>query len=335
MLEKILKKIIEETDISKEELIEKIKQKQKELQIISFEGAAYLVAKDLGLDLVEYKPRKLEMKNIVSGMKNVNVVGKIFKISQIVEFERNGKKGKVVNLFVSDGTDYVKIPLWNEQVSLVEDKKLQVGDTVQIISGIARENTFGEKEISLRGIARIALAEEPLEMSVDELKEKFLFSKPKRLEIVDIKTQGNYQVLAKIVYLFKGKYVFGFCPTCNSRVNEINDEAICENHGKVSPTYCLVIPCMIDDGTGCMRAVFFRKIAERVCNIPASELKEIEPDKRYELLAQKLLGRELLFTGRVRKNKIFDILEMVVNDFNEVSYSQEISGLVKELESLQ
>lgn len=335
MLEKILKKIIEEADVSKEELIERIKQKQKELRIISFEGAAYLVAKDLGLDLVECKPRKLEMKNIVSGMKNVNVVGKIFRISPIVEFERDGKKGRVVNLFVSDGTDYVKIPLWNEQVSLVEDKKLQVGDTIQIISGIARESPFGEKEISLRGVARIALAEEPLEVSADELKEKFLFPKPKRSEISEIKIPGKYEVLAKIVHLFKGKYVFGFCPTCNSRVDEINDEAICEDHGRVAPKHCLVVPCIIDDGTDCMRAVFFRGVAERICEISGSELKGVEIEKRYELLAQKLLGRELLLAGRVRKNKIFDILEMVVDDFREVEYPKEIDDLAKELESLQ
>lgn len=333
MLEEILKEIIEKTGISKEELLNRIREKQRELKIISFEGAAYLVARDLGLELPEYKPRQLEMKNIVSGMRNVNVKGKIFMISPIVEFERNGKKGRVVNIFISDGTDYVKVPLWNDQVSIVEDGKLQVGDTVQIISGIARENQFGEKEIVLRSLSRLSLAEEELDISVEELKGKFLFTKPRRVEIKSIKGQGNFEVVAKIVHLFRGNYVFAVCPFCGLSLKEVEGKTVCDEHGEVSADYQLVIPCIIDDGTGNMRAVFFREIAEKLCQLKPNELSAIEVERRYDMLAQRLLGRELLLSGRVKKNKIFGTLEMVVRDFEEIDYSKEISKLLEELES--
>ena len=330
--EKLLNEIISKANISKEELIELIKQKQKELQIISFEGAAYLVAKDLGIDLVEYKPRRLEMKNIVKGMRNVNVIGKVFKISSIVEFERNGKKGKVVNIFISDGTDYVRIPLWNEQVKIVEDGEIKVGDTIQIIGGIAKENVFGEKEIGLRKLGRIAPAEEDLDISIEELQKRFFSPNYQRVEIKDIK-QGNFEVLAKIVYLFKGNFIFFVCPVCNVTIKEVNGKGVCEEHGEVDAEPNLVITCIIDDGTSNLRAVFFRDVAEKIAEISAKELKEMDLDKRYDYLSQKLLGREFLFKGRVKVNKISERLEMFVEDFKEIDYLEESEKILKELES--
>ncbi|MFQ6062468.1 MAG: DUF2240 family protein, partial [Methanosarcinales archaeon] len=160
-IEEILSEIEKQTDVSRQELQERIDKKQKDLSgLVSLEGAAHLVAKELGVDLLEKTKRRLEMKNIVSGMKNVNVVGRIFNISGINEFKRqDGSSGKVVNLFVGDSTDYIRLALWNDQTKLVEEGQIKLGDVIQIVNGFAKENVFGNIEIALGKYGSIRLVE--------------------------------------------------------------------------------------------------------------------------------------------------------------------------------
>ncbi|MEM5882882.1 MAG: DUF2240 family protein, partial [Candidatus Aenigmatarchaeota archaeon] len=99
--EKILEEIIKRSNISREEIEKMIFSKQEELSgLISREGAAYLVARELGIEL-EPRKRRLEIKNIVAGMRNVNIIGRVFKVSEIIKFKRaDGNEGKVASIFL-------------------------------------------------------------------------------------------------------------------------------------------------------------------------------------------------------------------------------------------
>ena len=330
--EKILEEILKKSNLSKEEILERIKRKQAELEIISLEGAAYLVAKELGILNLTSKERRLEMKNLVEGMRNVFLKGKIIKISDLVEFERNGKKGKVLNLFVSDGTDWVKIPLWNEQVDWVEKENLREGDVIEVLGGVVRENAFGEKEIILRRLGRIRKAEDDLRISLEELKARFLSSQPLRIKLRDA-TLGNFEVVATIVKVFRSKFVFPLCPVCNVSVKEEEGKYVCKIHGEVEPNFILVIPCIIDDGTATLRAVLFREVAEKLLGLKTEELKGLEPDAIYEIVKNNVLGKELIFIGRIRKNKFFNRLELLVNDIKHLNYIEESKKLVEKVEN--
>ena len=61
-LDEILGKIESQTNLGKEELREKIKKKQNDLSgLVSLEGAAYLVGKEVGVNLLNSEKRKLEI----------------------------------------------------------------------------------------------------------------------------------------------------------------------------------------------------------------------------------------------------------------------------------
>jgi replication factor A1 len=150
--EEILKEIVSKSGLSEQKILEKINEKYEEFSgLITKEGAAYIVARDLGIDLSALeRKRRLQIKNIFPGMKNINVIGRVFKISPITEFSRqNGTIGRVCNVFIGDETGFFRLPLWNDQVGNVEDRLVQEGDVVQITNGVARENIFGDIEISL------------------------------------------------------------------------------------------------------------------------------------------------------------------------------------------
>ncbi|HDM05714.1 MAG TPA: DUF2240 family protein, partial [Candidatus Aenigmarchaeota archaeon] len=247
-LEEIIKQIEDKTRIKHEELVRRIEEKYSELSgLITKEGAAYLVARDLGVILPPLVHR-LQMKNILPGMRNVNVIGRIFKISPVNEFERaDGSKGRVINLFVGDETGYIRLPLWNDQVKLVEEDEIKLGDTIQIINGIARENIFGDVEISLGKYGSIRLVDAELP-SVEEMIRKFLVFTPEFVKIKDI-TPGKFEIKATIVQLFKGEYLFKICPICGGRV----EGNLCNEHGEIEPEEALVVSMIADDGTGTLR----------------------------------------------------------------------------------
>ena len=312
-LEEIIERIEQKTGLSREEIMQKIDLKCKELSgLITLEGAAYIIAKELGVEIPSIHKNYLEIKNLVSGMRNVSVIGRVIKISGISEFERaNGKKGAVANIWIADNSGLVRIPLWNDQVKICEE--VQVNDLIQVINGITRENIFGDVEISLGKYGNLRILEDTGEIkipSASELEKKFFTFAPKRAKIKDVKV-GDFEILATIVYVFKGSFLF-------------------EEDGKNS----LVISCVADDGTSDLRVAFFRELAEKVCGIKAEDLLSLSEKERYEIIQEKLLGREMIIRGKVRKNKIFKRLEMIAIEAEDLNLLEESKKLAEEVEEL-
>ncbi len=81
----------------------------------------------------------------------VNIIARILRIPTVRSYEKNGKQGKVASLELQDATGKITYTLWNKNVELINDLKLEDGDTVKILAAQARErvNRDGVAEISL------------------------------------------------------------------------------------------------------------------------------------------------------------------------------------------
>ena len=324
--EDTLELILKKTKIPKEEVIRQIDEKYGELAgLITREGAAYIVARNLGIDLPS-AVRGLQIKNVLPGMRNLNIIGRIFRISSITEFTRsNGEKGRVVNLYIADETGHVKIPLWNDQVSLVSDELVKVGDIVQLVNGMARESIFGDVEIILGKYGSIRPLEGEFNIPAAEELQKNFFGVTRRVKISEI-SPGRWEIRATILNVFRGKYLFSVCPICGSTT----DGKVCPEHGAVEPSNEMVFNAVADDGTGDVRVVFFRKVAEKLLGTTADELAKLEEEKRFEI-AQQLLGRELVLVGRAKKNVNFNRIEFLVDDFKDIDIREECKKLLQAL----
>jgi ssDNA-binding replication factor A large subunit len=307
-VEELLEELERKSGLSREELTKRIEKKINELNnLITVEGAIYLVARELGVELPSER-RRVMISSILPGMRRVSFIGRVFKISRIVEFGV-GKKGKVVNLFVGDASGYVKIPLWNEQVDFVDQRKITVGSLVQVINGFAKEGIFGEVEVSLGRLGMIKILETDIKEipSAEELVQKF--SSFEKAKIKDIRP-GNFEITGFIVKIFRANYV-----------HVSNGEKM------------LVLPTLMDDGTGDIRVSFFRELAETLAGISAAELEKIEEDKRKSFLEGRLLGKEIIVEGRVKKNEMYDRLEIVATNVKPFNPTEESYKLVEELEN--
>ena len=81
----------------------------------------------------------------------VNIIARIIRIPTVRSYEKNGKEGKVASLELQDDSGQISYTLWNKNVELINDLKLEDGDTVKILQAQARQRTNrdGENEISL------------------------------------------------------------------------------------------------------------------------------------------------------------------------------------------
>jgi replication factor A1 len=152
-IEEIIKKIAGETGVEEEDLRERIEKKQKELGgLITLEGAAHIVANEVGINLFEEISARPELKieNIIPGMNSVDLVGRVMRVFEPREFDReDGSKGKVCSLILGDETGTIRTVFWGKDVALIEEGKVEEGKLLRIKEGYTKENINGEPEIHI------------------------------------------------------------------------------------------------------------------------------------------------------------------------------------------
>ncbi|HKZ49719.1 MAG TPA: hypothetical protein VJ110_01820, partial [Candidatus Nanoarchaeia archaeon] len=118
----IIAKIREETGLSADEIGKQIKAKIKELQgLVSEEGAAFIVASELGVHLLRESSlgKPVDIKNLVSGMKNIDISGKIKAAYPVKSFVKGTETREVASLLIEDSTGDTRVVFWDDKPALV------------------------------------------------------------------------------------------------------------------------------------------------------------------------------------------------------------------------
>jgi len=333
-VDKIIEKISKHASMSKEEVKKLIEEKQDELSgLISEEGAAYIVGRELGINLLKESKRQLKIKNLVSGLRSVDIAAKIVSISEPREFEKNGKKGRVVNVLMGDATGAVRLSLWNDETEMIGKMGLKEDSTIRITGGYVKEDNRGNPEVRL-GRGKMQQVEEDIEIpNIQEFKQDFSVPKTaKRKSIKDFNVGGYAEARACLVQIFRRNPFFYTCSTCRSRVTEKDNNWVCPEHGNVEPEYNLVLSGVIDDGSGNIRVVFFRELAEKIFGKSVKELREIAEKEKEALNIYDHftgLGKDYIIRGNVRENRFTENTELIANEIDEMDVKKECEDLLE------
>ncbi|NIO22436.1 MAG: hypothetical protein GTN38_00230 [Candidatus Aenigmarchaeota archaeon] len=335
-LKEIVQEIAKGSDLSESEVKKKIEEKQTELSgLVSQEGAAYIVGKELGVNLLkETKSKLLKIKNVVSGIRSVDLVGRVVGISEKRDFEKNGKKGSVVNVVLGDETGTIRLSLWDSEIEILNELGIKENDALKITNGYVKEDNRGNNELRIGKFGKIEKTEgKGINVPKSEDIEK-VFEKVKARDITDLRENEYSEVRASFVQLFRRNPFFEVCPKCETRVEKSGDVWVCKEHGNTEPKYQLVISGVIDDGSGNIRIILFRDLAEKVLDKKAEDLKErsskeADPLSIYENM--DVIGKEFVLRGRVRKNQFTERMEFVVNEVERMDVEKEIKNLLERI----
>ncbi len=319
-LNELKDKIRQGAHFTEEELTLKIKKKIDDLSgLISEEGAAHIIANELGVKITE--EGRLKIKSIYAGMRNVEVLGKVVNKFEVREFEREGKKGKVGNFILGDETGTIRVACWHEQTGVLDGMK--EGDVVLIKSGYAKENNLNQKEIHLNERSKALI--NPDGEKVGEIKQGLNYERKKFGELKE--GMNGLEVLGTIVQVFDPRF-FVVCPECRKKVVEKEGGFHCEEHGKVEPERSYVMNLVLDDGSGTIRCVFWKNQTNTLLGKKEEEMLAFKDNLGlFGDVKTELLGEQFRLVGRVSRNDMFDRLEFSAQMVFKADAAEEIKRL--------
>lgn len=303
--QQLIKFISENSGVSLEDIERKIEAKQAKFSgLISKEGAAQVIAAELN---VNFDKQLIKISQMISGMRKVNLIGKIIEISPIRKYSKNGRTGRIASFILADDTSNIRVVLWDENhIDLIFKGEINENSFVEITNASIRNGelhlgSFSDIKISGKMINNIVIERQFLEK-----------------EIVNFSVNENVVVRAFIVNVFTPKF-FEICPECSKKV--IENE--CNEHGKVIPEKRCLLGLIIDDGTASIRATIFQDALKKLFSIDDLENAEV-----FAIKKQDFLGKEMIFKGQIRKNSIFYNDDFIINEIKDV----DLDELIKKLE---
>lgn len=316
----IINKIKEKTNLTDSQIQSKVKDKLDQLSgLISEEGALHIISNELGVKILE-DVGELQVKNVLAGMRNVQIKGKVVKIYEIREFQKNERKGKVGNFLLGDETGVMRVVAWNDKADLLST--LNEGDVIKIDSGYSRDNQ-GRVEIHLGDKTTVEKTDESLDV-------KPLTNERKKIQDLNENDQ-NVEIMGTIVQVFDPRF-WMVDPESGKKVTEKEGSFYHEDKLVENPDYSYVSNLFLDDGTENIRVVLWKNQTQKLFNMLHEDIVK-NKDSGFEDIKNELLGHIVKFKGKTNKNEMFDRVEFIAQFVDtKPNPEEEIEKLNKELE---
>jgi replication factor A1 len=213
------------------------------------------------------------IEELKEGDRDIRLIGRIVALDDPNEFIRSdGTPGVVRSVEIGDETGVVRASLWDDKANTPLDE----GEVIKIENPrVVLRNDQIELSLSRNTpLIKVDKEESSKVPSVNEIQDK-RYPKKKIDEIEE--NDRNIKISGKIIEAYGNKILYEMCPNCNKRVSLTENGYICEVCGEEieQPHYLMIIPLVIEDKTGTMKATFFRKSAEELIEMTTPEVEEI------------------------------------------------------------
>ena len=125
---------------TKEEFQKEISKRKKEYNdLLDEETIALMIVDELGRN-----DKCISKIDDLEEAKEATIFAKVNKIGELRTFnKRNGNKGRVVNITLSDETGTCNLVLWDKDVNLVTNKTIKIGSDIKVINGYIKNGFNG------------------------------------------------------------------------------------------------------------------------------------------------------------------------------------------------
>jgi replication factor A1 len=330
--EDLIEKVVEASELEKEELEEDVEEKLEEFEgLVSEEGAVHLVAKEHGVDLSESDAADLKIENVVPEMRKVMIKGKVLRVSDMNTFSRDDEEedGKVQNMVLGDDTGTIRVTLWDEQTEIAEN--VDEGDVIEMSGCYTVEDDRDNAEVRRGDSAQVKMGDENEREDVDEVE----MQSTSEVAISEVSGEGNsFKVTGMLMTVYTSNPFYRVDPDSGDTVRENDDgEYVTEDGTEVeNPEGRLAVSAVLDDGTENIRAVFFGDQARDMLDLTEEQEKDMDTDA-VEEASEKVMGKEIEIEGRTRYNDYFDTIEILVNSMKEVDQEEKIDEMLEIMEA--
>lgn len=216
-VDELYQKLID-SGISEADLEKQVRNKVSEFGgFMSKQGILFIIAKENGIYIqspeiserlyeefeeeIDYDEFTIELSELKEEMRNIVLLGKILQIYEPNEFARkDGTIGKVVSILFGDGSQTIKVILWDDKVDLVKNEYFRVNEIIRIIGAYCKKGKNDNLEVHLGKRSKIILSPEiankELKLRLDTIKNnipiKGNFKKKSSSRIKELVERFNY-----------------------------------------------------------------------------------------------------------------------------------------------
>lgn len=149
-LEYIIAKILSvRSDLSRDEVLRMVEERERLAGgFLTRESAALALAAELGI-VIEHNFRyEMRIKDLVSGLRDVTITGRVIYISQLKRFSRpDGGEGIKRSIYVADKTGIAKVVLWDDKATSISPESL-IDRIVRLSHLSVRRRAGGKLELN-------------------------------------------------------------------------------------------------------------------------------------------------------------------------------------------
>ena len=162
-IEDTIKRIIEHTGLSREEIKAEIdKQIQKLSNLIDEEAALIIVAKTLGVDLKEQQEEaNLEKDQPIVSLKansSASVIGRVVEISVLRNYnKKDGGQGSLVPFLLEDNSGLMRAIIWYQNTQVLNETGFAKNQVIRIVNALVKESKMGGLELHIGNKSRIQI----------------------------------------------------------------------------------------------------------------------------------------------------------------------------------
>ena len=305
--QQLIQRIVHLSGLTIGEIERRIEAKKAKLSgLISSIGAAQVVAAELG---ISFEKQRFKIIDMLIGMKKISVIGKVIETYPTRKYRRAEHEGEIGSFLLADDGSSIRVVLWDtNHIDMIRNGIIKKDIVIEIKNADVRGTTI--REIHLSSNAKIELSDKEIK-NVKIIKDKLPSKK-----ISEFKSGEKINVRAHIVQIFQPNF-FLTCPECGMKISYEGDKAVCMKHGAIAPKKRALVSLVIDDGTENIRAVGFNEIILKLFKLEDKEVEKLQDSSFFLNKKQDLLGSEIIFSGRVRQNVMFNRNEFILNNIEE------------------
>lgn len=149
-LERIIAKILSaRPDLSRDEIIRIIEEREKLAGgFLTRESAALALAAELGIAIEPSFRYEMQIKDLVSGLRDVTITGRVTYVSQLRRFGRSDRGERIKrSIYVADKTGVARVVLWGDKAISINPEKL-IGKIVRLSHLSVRRKAGGKLELN-------------------------------------------------------------------------------------------------------------------------------------------------------------------------------------------
>ncbi len=158
---RLVKYVAEKSGLSEEEVLERVNKYIQEMSgLIKLDGALYLVASDLNVELpMPGSPvhETIQIGKLVPGMRRAVVEGRIVKMYGVIKYvNKSGEPSERLEFRIEDETGEAVVVIWSKSMVDSLRDKLKEGDVIRIINARV-SHSYGELSLHVDSSGEVEL----------------------------------------------------------------------------------------------------------------------------------------------------------------------------------